>query len=107
MANSPNLHTHTLTVAQAPSHSHSHILLSKGETFTISHPQEPTEEQLRAFEAALRYLLVQNNADWTGRHYKKCIRVLRAGRVLTARKAAIRCGVPSTDIDATMTLIGI
>lgn len=50
-------------------------------------------------------LLKQHRVDYTSRHYKKCLRVLRGGRYRTARKCAIRLGVPHTEIDNLLLLI--
>ena len=70
-------------------------------------PPDPllTEEQSSAFAAVMVVLLKEYRADYTSRQYKKCLRVLRGGRYRTARKCAIRLGVPSDRIDNLLLLI--
>lgn len=69
-------------------------------------PNDPAyNEKQRAAIAALDALVKEARPDLTSRIYKKYVRVARQGRILTARKCAIKLGVPSVQIDAVLTLL--
>lgn len=64
-----------------------------------------SREKQEAAIALLNTLVQAEKPDWTSRVYKKYVRVIRQGRIMTARKCAIKMGVPPATIDAAFTLL--
>lgn len=63
------------------------------------------KEKITAAMAMMKVLVEQSKPDWTSRTYRKFVRLTRGERVWTARKCAVKLGVPSAQIDAALVLL--